>query len=469
MNIVFTGQAGLRKFQSINSRLRPYILNHNREWLKATEAGDHAQASEIEKQLIGIVNLEELLDASQIRATSYRHKRKNWERSFHHMRKEWDKIRKRNPKYCILSMHATWQVMSHFHSPLSWSFVNTDYSESHLLLLEFLKNEFKPDYFVTLIDDVYSVQKRIDKYHFRLIELLRWRDIEMVTTDMLANLAVERERHIGADHFPFEKSPIFAIKQPVKTIFQYFSDPDRPRVYLSYPISRPQKLLRNEGSVEAIEEINRFRKYFLDAFVAFDPITINERPLRDILAEHDKNAGRNSFWSFVSPILRLKSKTATLAIEREQNWSIDWDQTFGHLFPAVSNQIPVDEVREVVTSHDDNPSEVDSQIRLRDYRLIDQSDCVIVYRPTYRREKWSEGTESEMIYASETQKPVFIISDEEIDGDLSSDGAFGKLIDVSRVFKRRNIYEAENQKLAFDEVKNQIAAVTRDYRSKRYR
>jgi hypothetical protein len=58
--------------------------------------------------------------------------------------------------------------------------------------------------------------------------------------------------------------------------------------------------------------------------------------------------------------------------------------------------------------------EIDNQIARRDYRLIDQVDCVVIYRPTMRRPAgWNlGGTRLEYEYAKRTQKPALVIRDE---------------------------------------------------------
>jgi nucleoside 2-deoxyribosyltransferase len=66
----------------------------------------------------------------------------------------------------------------------------------------------------------------------------------------------------------------------------------------------------------------------------------------------------------------------------------------------------------------DKGGEIDNQIAQRDYRLIDQVDCVVIYRPSMRKRGWDlGGTRLEYMHAVETGKPVLVIRDK-IDGPL---------------------------------------------------
>jgi nucleoside 2-deoxyribosyltransferase len=85
-------------------------------------------------------------------------------------------------------------------------------------------------------------------------------------------------------------------------------------------------------------------------------------------------------------------------------------------------------------------SEIEHQITSRDYRLIDQADCVVVYRPTRGKDEWKiGGTLSEASYALMRKKPVIVITDR-IDGDLAE----GSL--PTRIAKHAMILEQENLK-----------------------
>jgi hypothetical protein len=60
-----------------------------------------------------------------------------------------------------------------------------------------------------------------------------------------------------------------------------------PRIYLSYPISKPIKAWRDRSDRSLVDQINHFRHFFSKEAVAFDPITINERPIQIALNDYN--------------------------------------------------------------------------------------------------------------------------------------------------------------------------------------
>src|SRR6202007_2176483 len=107
---------------------------------------------------------------------------KIWSRSFHTNVVEPWKERGDPADISIITMHLSWYVASHFFSPLLSS--DSDGIKG------FLRDEFRPTNVVCLIDDIYRCQFRMlhhpIRFYFRLGEIIRWRNIEMMLTDMLA-------------------------------------------------------------------------------------------------------------------------------------------------------------------------------------------------------------------------------------------------------------------------------------------
>ena len=81
---------------------------------------------------------------------------------------------------------------------------------------------FQPDYCVTLIDDIQAVQRRIASgINLRLRELLTWRSFEILLTDLLAKETIlKTSRKFNSVDFPFDRSPIVAIRHPPAMLFQ---------------------------------------------------------------------------------------------------------------------------------------------------------------------------------------------------------------------------------------------------------
>ena len=239
---------------------------------------------------------------------------------------------------------------------------------------------------MTLIDNVHVVQKRIreNKYDFRLVELLRWRNVETLMTDILAQQVISEDyRREDSEKYPFEHSPVVAVRHPRNMLFKFLSEPELPRIYASYPISEPRRIAHDSGSNNSIDEINRFRQFLHNRFTVFDPVTIDERPMQLLLGQHDNDEDK-------------------LNLPADAWWPSQGDNSLDGEELVEIPDLLVSDVKEIATEIGDESSEIDRQIRSRDFRLIDQADCVVVYRPTYRKKDWSKGTYHEMRYAQDT-------------------------------------------------------------------
>jgi hypothetical protein len=355
----------------------------------------------------------------------------------------WKALHDEKPAAAIISMHLSWQVESHILSPLV--------SPHAIDILNFFRDDFRPSHVVTLIDNIYRSQKVIahEGYNIRLGELLRWRNIETILADMLANLVATNDYTHDKAIYPFEHSPALAVNHPADIVPRYIQR-NVPRIYLSYPISAPRRIYKKTRSKEPIHEINRFRNYFSRKFVAFDPVTIDERPLNVIRENSDKELRDATLAQFEKILTRkqsdakkLKLLTARLDASRADRrvslrtadvWERDaaeYARSMRGLGPADIDGLSIEQISGITVGANKQHSEVDRQIRMRDYRLIDQADCVVTYRPTYKDDAgkvdqdWSGGTAAELHYAYvQAKKPVFVITDPVADGNLN-EGPFG--------------------------------------------
>jgi len=79
------------------------------------------------------------------------------------------------------------------------------------------------------------------------------------------------------------------------------------------------------------------------------------------------------------------------------------------------------EVLDIAEFKPGEKSETQRNIELRDFRLIDQADCVLAYRPRYGRKDISQGMRAEIIYAKDVRAipiPVVHVHRPEVDGEL---------------------------------------------------
>lgn len=440
MRIVFTGTSGTDKRHVIDE-----FANHIRQ------KGRRVYVIEAEDRLYkqGKDKFYEFLDSVPGSKAA-----RLWSESVKDSIDGWNQIVRTSgePDFTLLSIHVIYHVRSHFFCPMNWSFRNGDTVSGELL--EILK-QFDPHLFVNLIDNVYALQKRIKDYPFRLIELLRWRNVEALMTDILANLVIDekdriRERADNASHFKYERSPIVAVRHSRDMLYRLIADETGKRIYMAYPISEPRRVHKKTGDDRLMRQVNSFRNYMRNQFVAFDPVTIDERPLKFLWEDFVKRKSsllknkKLTKGHLIREVRSLISGHVDLALTEEDTWPtveteysqmlcgpLDWYRSrLSNVAEGATADKPITlklnagEVRSVVEEKQfwagtQKGGEIDNQIVRRDYRLIDQADCVVIYRPTMKKPGgWQlGGTRLEYEYAKNSGKPALVIRDKK-DGPL---------------------------------------------------
>ena len=383
LRVIFTGHAGLRKSQCL-ARFCQFLERSKRvkaHWYDAEES---------------LKPIHRFLDIG------WRDQQQDWLNSVETVL---DQVERDRPRYAFLSLHPSFQWKSTFFSPISWQ-IPADRT-SNTSLVELI-NRFDPDYYVCLIDDIQSVQQRIIKnIHLRLRELLIWRNMEVMLTDTLAlETILKKKPELASRNYPFEHSPVLAVRHPPEMLYKFLFEPEQPRVYACYPISNTR------ARRESRAEIDRFRHDLHGKFTAFDPLTIDERPLYSIFERFRSN----------HPEAIVSQRR--LSLGSEDRWPIAADRTLLGEGPKRIDGIPADEIEEIITRQKNEKHEIDRAIETRDFRLIDQADALIVYRTFYPTEdpqlplKMSDGTSAEIRYARQ-KKPIFLVHDPSQDGEIS--------------------------------------------------
>lgn len=475
MRIVFTGTSGNDKRHVVN-RIASHFRDKHHHSVRIVEA-------EAELYKLTQDRFYEFLDAIPSNEAV-----RLWSGSLKAAITNWkEDEEKAQADFSFLCLHSTYHVRSHLYCPLNWSYPDRPGSVARGELLDALR-EFSPDLFVNIFDNVYSVQARIRDYPFRLIELLRWRDIEKLATDVLASLVITDTNRIRErpDHMPkykYERSPIVAIRHPLEMIYRLVSDEKVPRIYMAYPISEPRRRQQKTGNQDLIHQINKFRKSMSHHFVAFDPVTIDERPIKLLWDRFAESKRKLKSSTLKKSKLLAEFKTMAIGdVDLELKESDLWSATkteyqdmmcgpLNHyrkaLRPAsahgkktkpdtpVTFRLPAGEIRRAVEEKQfwagtAKGGEIDNQIVRRDYRLIDQSDCVVIYRPTMNRSnEWQlGGTRSEYQYAKDSGKPALVIWDK-ADGPLE-DPPFNTKVNPMDVLEWANLDSSETaQKKCF--------------------
>lgn len=379
MRVIFTGQTGINRSKEILKNLALFALKTEGypEDLNDDESRKYLTVYSLNEEIKNLgIDIISFLDSHNPTA-----KEDAWKKAFNNILSS---IKDKKPKHAFLSMHHLFYRYSSFFSPVDW---------------EDLIKDFQPDIFITLIDDIFSIWRRInvqDKTspsgsYFRLREIASWRSAEILFTDFLAK-CLPSSKSI--------KNYVVASKHPTKMLYRLLFEPEKLIIYAAFPITSTRK------DSKKIEEINKFRMKLNEKFTVFDPITIDEDVLRIVL---DKQIKRKKI----------------LLIRKEDRWPIpnNWSLCEDVNYPI---KLHANEAREVV-------KDIRDHIKLRDFRLIDQADCYAGYRPHYEG-NWSKGMLAEITYARDVAlKRCLFVHFPDKDGGLKGSPFAGTGVDFDSV------------------------------------
>ena len=261
----------------------------------------------------------------------------------------------KDEKNIIVNTHATFRWRHGL-------FAAFDYDQVALL---------KPDVFICLVDNIEVVHHRLHRDHeidATLKDCMVWREEEILATELLSKSIPGSQFYIMARgrHTP-----------TIRTLFRLICRPNLKKVYPSFPMSHVVDM------PDVLAEIDRFRAALAEHFVTFDPGDVDEKLLLDraILA-----AREGKEFLDVTPHSYGGSKAADAAPIRVR-------------------------IREIL----DIAGDIDGQIYMRDFRLVDQSDMIVSYIPEIPDGKGggipglSSGVERELHHAFEHTKEVFVV------------------------------------------------------------
>ena len=231
---------------------------------------------------------------------------------------------------------------------------------------------FKPDLFVCLVDNIEVVHHRLHRDYeidATLKDCMVWREEEILATELLSKAVpgsrfyiLSRGRHIPT----------------TRTLHRLVCDPGARKVYPSFPMSHVVDM------PEVLAEINSFRDRLAERFITFDPGEVDEK----LLLERAIEAARVGD-EFIEAGAELAG-----AGQGEPDAG-----AFVRPFKV--------SVREVL----DIAGDIDGQIYMRDFRLIDQSDMIVSFIPELPGglPGLSSGVERELHHAFEHTKEVYIV------------------------------------------------------------
>ncbi len=211
--------------------------------------------------------------------------------------------------------------------------------------------ELNPDKFVTIVDSVAAIKSRLEsnpqwKGRLSIEEILIWQNEEIFLTELMAD-------------YQEKKFYIVPNREPINSFLKLLFDEEALKIYISYPISNVRDRER------WIKEKDMIRDKLRRFFVVFDPLDVRDVELF-MEAKEALEAGSSTFTTNIGG--------APLEID----------------------------VKEVLEARD----EIFSHTVTRDFKLIDQSDMVVVLYPEPVR---SQGVANEIIYAS-ARKDVYLVT-----------------------------------------------------------
>ncbi len=251
-------------------------------------------------------------------------------------------------------------VVINTHATFRWRhglFCGFDFDQMHRL---------DPGLFVCLVDNIEMVHHRLHAEHdidATLKDCMVWREEEILATELLAEALggpgrfyiLSRGRH----------------RPTVETCLRLVTRPDMRKVYLSFPMSHVADM------PPVLEEIARFCARLDERFITFDPGDVDEKVLleRAIAASR---SGRD--WVEVAP-------------------------------PPGGGDGGGEPVRVSARDVLDVAGDIDGQIYMRDFKLIDQSDMICSYIPELPGglPGLSSGVERELQHAFEHTKEVYVV------------------------------------------------------------
>ena len=270
-----------------------------------------------------------------------------------------------------------------------------------------LVKRFRPDLFITLIDDIYDIHDRLRSRDqifnpsyggatepvgaiLELMRILDWRAKEIMMTRHFAN-------ELGVPHY------VFAVKHLYDTLDKLIFE-NEPKFYISHPISEVRRLQKGEEEKkekanQVIEAIHRLENKSSSEFVSFLPTTIDE-----LRIQQEERDGKTVVY-----MPKLMSRWDS---ERYQN-------PINLLFvpPPARKSDPLwekgsEHSRELHLLLKALYDHIEVQVSSRDHKLVEQSNFLFVYRPCFNGNV-SSGVMKEIQYymiltGSRSDKNCFI-------------------------------------------------------------
>jgi len=219
-------------------------------------------------------------------------------------------------------------------------------------------DKFNLDMIIIITDDLSRIKDRLlediqwKSQRFTYTEIAKWRRDSI---DSMWNYAYSKEPPI--------KIFLVAVEHDIKVLYDLIFHDEKPKAYLSYPITGV--------SPELIEEERKMGNLLASKFIIFDPLTIKD-------------------WQLVTKWKELRDRD-----ERPELFDCDIEYKSG----LKKFKCSYKEIESAI-------KDIRHQIVDRDYKLIEQSDYIIVYHP---RKEISVGVVCEMVHGKMGGQMVYLM------------------------------------------------------------
>ncbi|MCL4199269.1 MAG: AAA family ATPase [Phycisphaerales bacterium] len=228
-------------------------------------------------------------------------------------------------------------------------------------------HSLRPDMLICLVDNIEVVHHRLHREHdidATMKDCMVWREEEILATELMAQAVGCRDR--------FYILARGRHQDTVRSCVQLITREDMRKVYPSFPMSHVFDM------PEVLAEIDRFRAELSRHFITFDPGDVDEKLLLE----------------------------RAIAAAREGRDFLDVEpHSFG------GRKVSDDPIRVPVRQVLDIAGDVDGQIYMRDFKLIDQADMIVSLIPELPGgiPGLSSGVERELQHAFEHTKEVYVV------------------------------------------------------------
>ncbi len=227
--------------------------------------------------------------------------------------------------------------------------------------------DFKPDMFICLVDNIEVVHHRLHAEHeidATLKDCMVWREEEILATELMAQA-------VGCPN-DFYIMARGRQQDTVESALNLITRQDMRKAYPSFPMTHVVDM------PDVLEEIDHFRNELARHFITFDPGDVDEKLLLDRAIQATRE-GR------------------------------DFLEVAPHAFGGRADskepiRVPIRQILDIA-------GDIDGQIYMRDFKLIDQSDMICSFIPELPSgiPGLSSGVERELQHAWEHTKEVYVV------------------------------------------------------------